>query len=233
MLVGHHAVGFAAKRVAPGVSLGTLQLASVFLDLIVFVDQLAGIEHARVTPGITAFSALDGYDVAISHSLVTAILWSAGFAMAYFWWGRRLRASVVLFAVVFSHWVLDWVSHRPEIPLAPGVDRYVGLGLWNSIAATFVVEGALWVLGIVIYLRMTKANSRFGRYSLPIFIGVLTLAWVWTPFGSMPAGDFSRAALLTLLAIYAILLALAYWIEHYRTIQPEMLNTLSRQTVGI
>ena len=71
MLVGHHAVGFAAKRVAPGVSLGTLQLASVFLDLIVFVDQLVGIEHARVTPGITAFSALDGYDVAISHSLVT------------------------------------------------------------------------------------------------------------------------------------------------------------------
>ena len=71
MLVGHHAVGFAAKWVAPGVSLGTLQLASVFLDLIVFVDQLVGIEHARVTPGITAFSALDGYDVAIGHSLVT------------------------------------------------------------------------------------------------------------------------------------------------------------------
>src|SRR5262249_25949625 len=138
-----------------------------------------------------------------------------------------------LFAVVFSHWVLDWVSHRPEIPLAPGVNRYVGLGLWNSIAATFVVEGALWVLGIVVYLRTTTANSRFGRYGLGIFVGVLTLAWATTPYASMPPGDFSSAALLTLLGIYAILLSLAYWIERNRTIQPEMLNTLPRQTVRI
>src|SRR5262245_11503894 len=217
MLVGHHAVGFAAKRVAPGVSLGTLQLASVFLDLIVCVDQLAGIEHARVTPVITAFSALDGYDVALSHSLVTAVLWSAVFALVYFWWRGRVRASAVLFAVVFRHCLLDWVSHRPEIPLAPGLDRYVALGPCNSMAATFVVEGALWLVGIIIYLRMTTANSRFGRYGLLIFIAVLTLAWVNTPFGSIPPGDFSSTALLTLLGIYAILLFLAYWIERYRT----------------
>jgi len=233
MLVGHHAVGFAAKRVAPSVSLGTLQLAAVFLDLIVFVDQLAGIEHARVTPGITAFSALDGYDVAISHSLLTAVLWSAAFAMVYFWRLRDVGASVVLFGVVFSHWVLDWVSHRPEIPLAPGVHRYVGLGLWNSITATLVVEGGLWVLGIVIYLRMTTTKSAFGRYGLLAFISVLTLAWVATPFMSMPPGDFSVAALLALLGIYAILLSLAYWLEHHRTIRPEILNRLSPQTAGI
>jgi hypothetical protein len=233
MLVGHHAVGFAAKRFAPNVSLGTLQSASVFLDLIVFADQLAGIEHARVTPGITAFSSLDGYDVAISHSLVTAVIWSGVFAMVYLWLRRDVRASVVLFAVVFSHWVLDWVSHRPEIPLAPGVHRYVGLGLWNSIAATFVVEGALWILGIAIYLRMTTTNSPIGRYGLLAFIGVLTLAWITGPFASMPPGDFSSAALLTLLAIYAILLSLAYWLDHHRTVQAEMLNTLRRQTLHI
>src|SRR5262249_25897135 len=178
MLVGHHAVGCAAKRFAPSVSLGTLQLASVFLDLLVFVDQLIGIEHARVTPGITAFSALDGYDVAVSHSFLTAVLWSAAFAVMFFWRRRDVRATVVLFGVAFSHWVLDWVSHRPEIPLVPGVRRYVGLRLWNSITATFVVEGALWVLGIVIYLRVTSANSAFGRYGLLTFIAALTLAWV-------------------------------------------------------
>jgi hypothetical protein len=233
MLVGHHAVGFAAKRVVPGVSLGTLQVASVLLDLIVFVDQLAGIEHARVTPGITAFSPLDGYDIAISHSLVTAILWSAVFAMVYLWWRRDVRAGAVLFGVVFSHWVLDWVSHRPEIPLAPGIHRYVGLGLWNSIAATFVVEGALWAFGIVIYLRITTANSPFGKYGLLTFIGVLTLAWIRTPFGSMPVGDFSSVALLALLAIYAILLSLAFWLEHHRTIKAQMVNTFSPETTRI
>src|SRR5262249_9652517 len=125
------------------------------------------------------------------------------------------------------------VSHRPEIPLAPGVHRYVGLGLWNSITATFVVGGALWVLGIVIYLKMTTANSRFGRYCLLTFIWGLTLAWVMTPFGSMPPGDFTSAVLLTLLAIYAILLALAYWLEHHRTIHSEIPNISSRQAVGV
>lgn len=77
MLVGHHAVGFAAKRAAPRVSLGTLQVACVFPDLLVFVNQLIGLEHARITPGITAFSGLDGYDVAISHSLATSVAWAA------------------------------------------------------------------------------------------------------------------------------------------------------------
>src|SRR5215475_3962007 len=134
MLVGHHAVGFAAKRIDPLVSLGTLQIACVFPDLVVSVDQLAGIEHARITPGITAFSPLDGYDIAISHSLVTVVLWSVVFAVLYFWWRRDVRSSVVLFAVVFSHWILDFVSHRAEMPLAPGVHQFVGLGLWNSIA---------------------------------------------------------------------------------------------------
>src|SRR5262249_5310643 len=159
--------------------------------------------------------------VAISHSLVTAILWSAIFALAYFWLRRAVRSSLVLFGVVFSHWVLDWVSHRPEIPLAPGFHQYLGLGLWNSIAATFVVEGALWILGIVMYLRMTRPNSGFGIDGLVTFIGVLTIAWVMTPIRSMPAGDFSSAALLTLLAIYAILLTLAYSVEHHRTTKLE------------
>jgi hypothetical protein len=70
MLVGHFAAGFAAKRIASRVSLGTLQTAALFPDLLVFVDQLVGIEHARTTPGITAFSSLDGYDVAISDKCV-------------------------------------------------------------------------------------------------------------------------------------------------------------------
>src|SRR5262245_38971579 len=133
MLVGHHAVGFAAKRLAPGMSLGTLLIASHVPDILVSIDQLAGIEHARITPGITAFSSLDAYDIAISHSLATNILWAVLLAFAYFGWRRRTQESLLLFAAVLSHWVLDFVSHRPEMPLIPGVSRYVGLGLWNSV----------------------------------------------------------------------------------------------------
>jgi len=100
---------------------------------------------------------------------------------------------VALLGVVFRHWVLDWVSHRPEIPLAPDVHRYVWLGLWNSIPATFVVEGALWVLGIVLYLRGATPDSRFGRYGLVMFIGILTLAWDQNAVRLNAVGRFSAA----------------------------------------
>ena len=225
MLVGHHAVGFAAKSLAPRVSLGTLQVACVFPDLLTFALQLAGVEHARVVPGITAFSPLDGYEIAISHSLATNVLWAVIFAGAYFGWCRNLRGACVLSGVVFSHWVLDFISHRPELPLVPGVHWYVGLGLWNSIPLTFVVEGALWLIGILVYVRATKPTSRPGTFGLYALIGLLTLAWVRTPFAPPPPGDFSAAALLALLVVYSGLFALAYWIDACRTIRVITLRT--------
>ena len=225
MLVGHHAVGFAAKPLAPRVSLASLQMACVFPDLLTFALQLVGIEHARVTPGITAFSSLDGYAIAISHSLATNVLWAAVFAGVYFWWRRDLRGAYVLSGVVFSHWVLDFISHRPELPLVPGIDRYVGLGLWDSIPLTFVVEGALWLIGILIYLRATKPTSRAGTFGLYVFIGFLTLAWIRTPFAPQPPGDFSAIALLALLAVYSGLFAIAYWIDVHRTSRVLTLRT--------
>ena len=222
MLVGHHAVGFAAKRAAPHVSLGTLQVACVFPDLLVFVNQLIGIEHARITPGITAFSALDGYDIAISHSLATSVGWSGLFALIYFGRRRDIRGAAVLAIVVFSHWVLDFISHRPEMPLIPGGGTSVGLGLWNSIPATFAVEGALWILGIMVYLRATRATVLRGNVGLGALVGVLTLMWVATPLQSAPPGDFSPIMLSGLLLVYAALLSVAYWIERYRPARADL-----------
>ena len=221
MLVGHHAAAFAAKRIAPRVSLGTLLGASLFPDLMVFVDQLVGIEHARNTPGITAFSSLDGYDVAISHSLATSVIWSVLLGLAYLWWRRDSRGSAVVAAVVFSHWLLDFVSHRPELPLAPGVHWYLGLGLWNSIPMTFVVEGALWVLCIAIYLRTTRSNDPRGTIGLVALVAVPTAAWIWTPFGSMPTGDFAASVLIALLVIQAGLCLLGHWVDVHRAVRAE------------
>jgi hypothetical protein len=221
MLVGHHAAAFAAKRIAPRVSLGTLLAASLFPDLLVFVDQLVGIEHARNAPGITAFSSLDGYDVAISHSLATSVLWSVLLGLVYLWWRRDSRGSAVVAAVVFSHWVLDLVSHRPELPVAPRIHRYLGLGLWNSIPMTFVVEGALWVLGVATYLGATRSTDRRGSLGLVALIAVPTMAWLRTPFTSLPAGDFTAAVLIALLVIHAGLCLLGYWIDGHRPICTE------------
>jgi hypothetical protein len=184
--------------------------------MLVSVDQLAGFEHARSTPGITAFSSLDGFDVAISHSLATATMWSVFLSVAYLWWRQDKRGSAVVGAVVFSHWVLDFVSHRPELPLAPGVHQYLGLGLWNSIPMTFLIEGALWVGSIVIYLGATRATSRGGALGLIPLIGVPTLAWIGTPFMSLPEGDFTAGLLIPLLAVQGGLCVLATWVDRRR-----------------
>jgi len=217
MLVGHHAVAYAAKRFVPGVPLGILLAASLFADLLVSVDQLVGVEHARSTPGITAFSSLDGYDIALSHSLATSLLWSLIVSGAYLWWRRDQRGATIVGVVVFSHWVLDLVSHRPELPLAPGVCAYLGLGLWNSIPMTFAVEGALWVGGLAIYMRATRARSRSGTVGLLPLIAIPTAGWIRTPFMSFAPGDISARTLIALLALQSGLCVLASWVDRHRS----------------
>lgn len=147
------------------------------------------------------------------------IVWSGLFA-SYYWMRRDPLNACVVDAVVFSHWILDFVSHRPQMALAPGVQSFVGLGLWNSIPATLIIEGALWLAGIALYLGATRSssprNSRIGSFALASFIGVLTLFWITTPFVPQPPGDYSRPVLLIALAVYSALLLLAYWIDRRR-----------------
>lgn len=132
MLVGHFAVGLGAKPIAPKVSLGTLMLAAVAADLLFWAFVLLSVEHVRVQPGITATNALDLYDIPLSHSLLMDTVWAVLLGGVYFLRHRNPRGASVLAMVVLSHWVLDFVSHRPDMPLAPGLHANLGLGLYNS-----------------------------------------------------------------------------------------------------
>ena len=221
MLVGHHAVAYVAKRITPRVPLGVLLAAALFPDLLVSVDQLTGVEHARSTPGITAFSSLDGYDIAISHSLATSVFWSLLVGFAYFWWRRNRRGAIVVSVAIFSHWVLDVVSHRPELPLAPSVPVYFGFGLWNSVPMTLAVEGTLWVWSIALYVRATRPTSRGGTIGLVPLIGIPTIGWIRTPFMSFTAGDISAAVLIALLVLQTGLCVLATWVDRRRSCHVE------------
>ncbi|HEX7929083.1 MAG TPA: hypothetical protein VF678_15920, partial [bacterium] len=140
MFIGHYAVGFATKAVAPRANLGWHFTAVELLDMIWPPLVLLGIEQVRVAPGITAFTPLDFLHYPWSHSLVMAAVWSLAYGGLYYWRSRDGNTSAWLGLAVFSHWVLDWISHRPDMPIAPGVDAKVGLGLWNSIPATVAVE---------------------------------------------------------------------------------------------
>lgn len=178
MLVGHIAVGLAAKRITPRVSLGTTVLAALLPDLLWCTFLLAGIEHVQLQPGRGAVNYLAASDIAYSHSLLMDAAWGALLAAAYWFARHYARGAWMLFATVLSHWLLDFVAHRPDMALAPGVHRYFGLGLWNSVAATVMVEGGMWVAAIVVYLRATRAKSRTGVYAFWIVAAFLTgVAW--------------------------------------------------------
>ncbi len=213
MFIGHFAVAFAAKRAAPGASLGTLVLAAQFLDGIWPLLVLSGVERVEVAPGDTAFTPLAFTHYPYSHSLLASLVWAALFAGAYLILRRDRRGAVVLAALVVSHWVLDAASHRPDLPLYPGGEALVGLGLWNSVAATLFIEGLLFSGGLGIYLAGTRARDRSGGAGLWALVAVLLLAYLGAAFGPPPpdAATVAHAGLLGWLVV-----AWAYWIDRHR-----------------
>jgi hypothetical protein len=173
MFIGHFAVAFAGKKVAPKVSLGVLFLAAQFLDVLWPVFVLLGAEHFRIISGITKVSPFDFYDFPISHSLVMAVTWAVGFGLIYFIAKGDAKSSGVLSALVLSHWFLDVIVHRPDLSLFPQ-GPFWGLGLWNSKIGTLLVEFGLLAAGAWIYKKCTKSKDVAGDW---VFYGlVFTLA---------------------------------------------------------
>ena len=177
MFIGHFAVGFAAKRAAPRASLGTYIAATCFLDMLWPVFLLLGIEQVRIAPGITAFSPFDFVSYPWSHSLVMALLWSVVFGGAHYLFRRDAATAKMLGLVVFSHWILDWVTHRPDLPIAPGLAFRTGLGLWNSIPATIAVEVTMFLVAGWWYERATEALDGVGRWAWYALVFVLLASY--------------------------------------------------------
>jgi hypothetical protein len=215
MFIGHHAAAFAVKRLTPGVSLGTLMAAATWLDLVWPLLLLTGVEHVRIDPGNTAFTPLDFYDYPITHSLVTVLGWSIGAAILYRLLRLSWRNAATVGALVLSHWVLDFVTHRPDLPLWPGGPA-VGLGLWESVPATMIVEVALFIASLVLYLRTTVARDRTGKIALwafVIFVGLAYLANLVSP----PPPNVQTIAWGALAAW--LFVPWAWWIDKHRTVR--------------
>jgi hypothetical protein len=184
MFIGHEAVGFAGKSAAPRMSLGTLMLAATWLDLVWPVFVILDIEHVRIRGGKNPFLILDFYDYPWTHSMVMALAWSVAFGAVYWLATRYGRGALIAGAAVFSHWVLDFVTHLPDLPIVPHGRGY-GLGLWKWPAATIVVEILLFAAGVWIYMRRTKARDRIGSIVLSIFILFLLMVYA-ASIGSPP-----------------------------------------------
>jgi hypothetical protein len=214
MFLGHFGVAFAAKRVAPRLSLGTAVLAVQWADLVWPFFVLLGIERVAIRPGVTVVTPLDFVYYPYSHSLLADAIWAALFAGLYGTLRKDWRGAAWLAALVLSHWVLDAVSHRPDMPTWPG-GPVVGAALWNSLAATLIVEFVLFVAGIALYLRATRARDRLGRILPWTFIVTLAVLYLGAVFGPPPP---SVGALVATGLAGWLFVAWAYWIDRHRVL---------------
>jgi len=219
MFIGHFGVAFAAKKISKRGSLGTYIIAAQFLDLLWPMLLIRDIEHVTIEPGNTEFTPLNFVYYPYSHSLVFAIIWSVAFSLFYFLLTKDKKTSVLIAVLVISHWILDWVTHRPDPPLSPWTDLKFGLGLWNNKMATLVVEVIMFIGGAWLYISATSAKNVTGQLSLWVFILFLLGIYFMNAFGHPPDSVHSIA----ILGLSQLLLvAWGYWIDSNR--EPEQVR---------
>lgn len=215
MFVGHYGASLALKAANRAIPLWLLFVAVQFVDVLWAVFVLLGVEKVRIVPGITATNPLDLYYMPYTHSLVGAVVWSVVLAVAYRLTARDKRwvVAALVAAAVFSHWVLDLIVHRPDLPLYADSMK-VGLGLWNAPAIAFGLEIGLLFVGILLYHRWTRGLDAVGRYGMFVFGIVMIAIQASVFFGPPPESDGAIAV--TALASYALFAWAAWFIERRR-----------------
>jgi membrane-bound metal-dependent hydrolase YbcI (DUF457 family) len=215
VFVGHYGPSFAAKALNKSIPLWVLFIAVQLVDVLWGIFVLVGIEKVRIVPGITATNPLDLFYMPYTHSLIAAFVWSSLALIGYRFirrsstWGAATLVSVA----VFSHWILDLVVHRPDLPIYDNTAK-VGLGLWNYPGIAFLLEAGLLFGGILIYLRTNAPSAQWRRYATLLFGIVMLAIQAYIFFGPPPASD--KAAAVLALISYFLFALVAYWLESNR-----------------
>ncbi len=196
MFLGHIGAALGAKRIAPGTSTALLLAAPLLPDLLWPVLLLLGIERVAIDPGNTVVTPLDFQHYPVTHSLAASVGWAVLAAAVYWTITRRSRGATVLGALVLSHWFFDLVVHAPDLPVLPA-GPFVGLGLWNSLALTLVLEFGLLAVGTILYQNASVPVAGGGRIALASLVGVLILVYLGNVFGPPPP-DATTVAVFTL-----------------------------------
>jgi hypothetical protein len=215
MFAGHYGPSLAVRAVRPEVPLWLLFVAAQLVDIAWALLVLGGVEKLRIVPGITAANPLDLYYMPYTHSLLAAVLWSLAMAVACRWLFRWPAWTVAAWVgvVVLSHWVLDWLVHRPDLPLYDDTVK-VGLGLWNHVALSLVLEASVLGGGLWLYLKHTRALTAVGRYG-PVAVVLLMLAIQGAALVGPPPPSPAVVAV-SGLSMYVAFAVAARWIDRQR-----------------
>ena len=213
MFLGHFGVALVAKQRAPRVSLGVLFASAIFLDLIWPLFLALGWERVLVVPGITVVTPFDFVSYPLSHSLLLVFVWAVVVGSLFKKVAPSQGGAGVVGVLVLSHWFLDLVVHRPDLPLLPMSDYKVGWGLWNSLSGSLVVELGLLALGTILYLRTTTKIDGVGRWALWGLVLTLVGIYLGGVFGPPPP---SAEAVVVVGSSQWLFVLWAFWIDRHR-----------------
>lgn len=219
MFIGHFGLSFAAKKAAPKVSLGTLFIATQFVDIIWPFMLVLDIEKVAIVPGFTKSNALEFLYFPYTHSLLAGILWGVIFGLGYWLFKRDRQGALVIGLCVLSHWFLDLLVHTADLPLSPSGSLKFGFGLWNHVLISLTIETILFLSGVYIYANYTNAKTTAGKWGLWSFVIFLLIFNFANTFSPPPASVTALA--LSLLVLMGIIVALAYWIDRKRVVISE------------
>lgn len=213
MFLGHYALAFGAKRMAPAVSLGTLFMACQFADLLWPTLVMLGLEIVEIDPGNTLVTPLNFVKYPYSHSLVMLLVWSMVFALLYFAIRRGRAGAITVGVLVFSHYVLDVITHRPDMPVTIDGATRLGMGLWNYPGTTLATESAMFIIGAAMYASVTRERDRIGKLGLSALIATLVAIYFAALWGPPPPNSQSVAVAGHLSWLFVLW---AYWVDRHR-----------------
>jgi len=217
MFIGHYGIGLAAKKPAKTMSLGTFFLASQWLDLIWPILVLLNIEQVVISPGDTKLTPLEFTHYPFSHSLIFVLGWSVVLGVIYYLIKKNKKNALIVGLLVLSHWVLDLIVHKPDLPLIPG-GPYLGFGLWNIPVIAVILELLIYTGGIYLYVSATTARDKIGVYGFWSLIVLLAVIYVVNIAGPPPPDVKAIGWAGLLLWVFVLW---AYWADKHRTVKPE------------
>jgi hypothetical protein len=210
MFAGHVGIGLALGRAERQLNVGFFVAAALLLDVVLWSFILLGWEAVVIPADFPSTHQAD-FMFPYSHGLVAAGLWSlATAALAWLWLGNDARAAwpaaALIAAAVFSHWILDALVHRPEMPVAGADSAKFGLGLWDHMPIALLIEAAIVVLGLALFLRRSNLSRQRSIALVVLTLAILAFTGIGMTLAPPPPSATAMAAssLVTLIVIAAL-----------------------------